>query len=379
MSSLATKSPVKSPYPARLAKLAGPLASAGADYLLITNPIDVGYLTGFRGGDSYLLVGPKGTRPVVISDFRYWEELGPVKPIADIQIRTKSLTQTVAELLAERDITVCAVQADHITVGERDAFAKLAKGRKIIATSGLVAGLRIKKDESEIALIKKAIRIQEEALFEVLEALGDAMADNELPTEIDVAALLEFEMKSRGAGQVGFQSIVATKANGSLPHYRPTNVRLALNRPLLIDWGAVYQGYHGDMTRTFTLGKWPPKIKEIYQIVLDAQEAAADALAPGKSSHEVDAVARAYIARHGYGERFGHGLGHGMGMNAHEDPRLNPLYAPMTLEPGHVVTVEPGIYLPGVGGVRIEDDYVITEKGAKNLCSLPKDLEWATL
>jgi Xaa-Pro aminopeptidase len=138
-------------------------------------------------------------------------------------------------------------------------------------------------------------------------------------------------------------------------------------------------GYHGDMTRTFTLGRWPAKIREIYEIVLDAQQMAAAALAPGKSTHEIDAVARAHITRHGYGEQFGHGLGHGIGRNGHEDPRLHPLHTNSELEPGQVVTVEPGIYLPGVGGVRIEDDYVITETGARNLCTLPKDLKWATL
>jgi Xaa-Pro aminopeptidase len=186
-------------------------------------------------------------------------------------------------------------------------------------------------------------------------------------------------MKSRGSTEPGFTTIIASGTNGSLPHYRAGPAKIAKNKPILIDWGAVYQGYHGDMTRVVCLGKWPKKIAEIYQIVLDAQQMAAAALAPGKSTREIDAIARDHIARHGYAEHFGHGLGHGMGMKGHEDPRLSHLTPNLTLQPGNVVTVEPGIYLPGIGGVRIEDDYVITDTGSKNLCTLPKDITWATL
>jgi Xaa-Pro aminopeptidase len=185
-------------------------------------------------------------------------------------------------------------------------------------------------------------------------------------------------MKARGSSKPGFESIVAARANGSLPHYRPGPVKLAANRPLLIDWGATYRGYQGDMTRTFALGRWPKKVREIYTIVLEAQEMAAAALAPGKSAHEIDAIARAHITEAGYGEQFGHGLGHGLGLSK-EPPMLNPLYPDRALEAGMVTTVEPGIYLPGIGGVRIEDQYVIRDRGPENLCSLPKDLDWATL
>jgi Xaa-Pro aminopeptidase len=186
-------------------------------------------------------------------------------------------------------------------------------------------------------------------------------------------------MKTRGSSEPGFQTIVAAGANSSLPHYRAGPKKLAAGKPVLIDWAAVYKGYHADMTRTFTLGKWPPKLREVYEIVLEAQQAAAAALAPGKSSGEVDGVARKIITRHGYAEFFGHGLGHGIGLTGHEEPRLTNMLAPTRLEAGMVVTVEPGIYLPGIGGVRIEDDYIITEDGAKNLCSMPKDIESCTL
>jgi Xaa-Pro aminopeptidase len=363
----------EAPYARRLERLAALVEESGADHLLVTNELDVGYLTGFLGGHSYLLAGARGKRPVVISDFRYQEEIEPVRTIADVYIRTVGLTDAVVKVAGDRRVRRCAVQGEHMPVVEFHDLASRLSGVEVVATSGLVGKLRIRKDEHEIALIRHAVRIQEAALLALLPTIEPGQ------TELEVAARLEAEMKSRGSSQPGFQTIIAARANGSLPHYRPGRAKVASGKPLLIDWGAVYRGYHGDMTRTFSLGRWPAKIREIYEIVRDAQHMAAEALAPGRSTHEIDGIARNHIARYGYGEHFGHGLGHGMGMDGHEDPRLNTMFAPAILEPGHVVTVEPGIYLPGVGGVRIEDDYVITDDGAENLCRLPKDLDWATL
>ncbi|MCC6661797.1 MAG: aminopeptidase P family protein [Phycisphaerales bacterium] len=357
----------------RLIRLRPLILAAGVDHLLITNPIDVGYLTGFLGGDSWMLIGADDSRPVVISDFRYQEELEPVRPLAEIFIRTKGMIEATGEILRGRRGTRCGIQAEHCPVADMVALSAMLGPEHIAPVGGVVARLRIKKDAHEIALIRRANRLQEDALNAVLRKVKPGR------TELEIAARIEEEMKVRGSSEPGFKTIVAARANGSLPHYRPGNAKLAKGRTVLIDWGAVYQGYHGDMTRTFALGKWPGTMKEIYKIVLEAQETAAAALAPGRLAHEIDAIARNIIKAAGYGEQFGHGLGHGMGMNGHEDPRLNPLYPDMALEAGHVVTVEPGIYLPGIGGVRIEDNYVITDKGADNLCSMPKDLKWATL
>lgn len=360
-----------SPASPRLDRLLKLVAAANADTLLVTNPQDVAYLTGFLGGDSYLLVAKP--RSIIISDFRYQQELEPVSPIVDIFIRQQGMTQAVLEILGSRRAGRCAFQAEHLNVAEADTLSRHLGSDVLIPSTGLVAQLRAKKDAAEVVLIKKAIRIQQDALLAVLPTIEPGQ------TELEVAARIESEMKTRGSREPGFQTIVAAKANGSLPHYRPTKDKLAANKPVLIDWGAVFDGYHGDMTRTFTLGKWPAKVSEIYQIVLDAHLAAAAALAPGKTTHEIDSIARSHIVKQGYGEYFGHGLGHGMGLNGHEDPRLNPMYASMTLQPGNVVTIEPGIYLPGIGGVRIEDDFLVTENGSSNLCSMPKDLKWATL
>lgn len=358
----------------RRARLRKALASHGVDAVLVTDPIDVGYLTGFLGGDSYLLLPATArSKPVVISDFRYQEELEPLKPAVSIHIRRGSFGDSIKTLSGGMQLGSIAVQGEHVSLAQFDTLGKAVGKKKLRPITGLVTDLRIRKDETEIAQIRRAVRVQEAALLAVLPTIEPGQ------TELEIAARLEAEMKSRGSSQPGFNTIVAAGANGSLPHYRPQRVKVRKNQPLLIDWGSVVEGYHGDMTRTFAVGNWSKTMIEIYDIVHEAHLAAAAALAPGKSTREIDGIARDHIAKAGYAEYFGHGLGHGMGMQGHEDPRLNPLYADRVLEPGHVVTIEPGIYLPGVGGVRLEDDFVVTERGAKNLCSLPMDRGWATL
>lgn len=353
----------------------------GSSTFLITNPVDVAYLTGFHGGDSYLLLAGSaggGGKPLIISDFRYQEELAPLEGTCEIRIRKRSMTEAISDVLKERGTRGLAVQAEHLTLALAGSLGKVAAGVKLQHTSGLVSQLRAIKDASEVALIRKAIAIQEEALEETLPRIGRALAKDGNITEMKIAAMLEEAMKSRGSSKPGFETIIGAKTNGSLPHYRPQNTKLTRNSALLIDWGAIYHGYHGDMTRVVCFGKWPRKIAEIYEIVLEAHERAAAALAPGKSTAEIDAIARDHIKSAGYGDYFGHGLGHGMGLDGHEEPRLTNMLSGTALAPGHVVTIEPGIYLPGIGGVRIEDDFLITAKGAENLCRLPKSLKWAT-
>lgn len=372
MARVAPKTDSGSPHAARLQRLREALRERDAGHALITDPFDVGYLTGFLGGDSYLFLSADAERrPVIISDGRYEAELEPFAPIADIHIRTGSFAQAIAEHFSGVDR--CLVQADHLTVAEFNALgAKLGK-KKLVPVAGLTAPMRNTKDEGEVKRIRAAVKVQEKALLNILPEIRPGM------TELSVAAMLEAEMKLLGASEPGFPTIVATGANAALPHYRPGKVKISKSKALLIDWGCVVDGYHCDMCRCFAFGSWPKQIAEIYDIVLEAQQAAADALAPGKTNHEIDAVARNIIERAGYGPQFNHGLGHGFGLQNKEDPRLNPLYPEQTLEPGHVVTIEPGIYLPGVGGVRLEDDFVVTDRGAKNLSTLPTSLNWATL
>jgi Xaa-Pro aminopeptidase len=364
-------------YAGRINRLMALANDQNLDHLLVTNPLDLGYLTGFLGGDSYLFLGPCAgvKQATIVTDGRYDEELTPQRALADVILRTKSIEATAADLILNRYIQRCGIQSDHLTLAAHDAISKVMgpeRSRKLVAMPPLVSQLRQVKDAYEIEAMQIATTIQEQALLAVLPTIKAGQ------TELEIAAVLEMEMKKRGSTRCWFDSIVGAKANGSLPHYRPGFETTAKGAPLLIDWGSTYLGYCGDMTRTFSLGTWSPTMREIYSIVKDAQELSAGALAPGKHTHEIDRIARDHIEKAGYGKEFNHGLGHGLGLSK-EPPYLNPLWPDMELKVGHVVTVEPGIYLPGVGGVRIEDLYVITETGARNFCSLPKTLEWSTL
>lgn len=361
---------------ARLTALARAATERGIAGLLVTNPIDVGYLTGFHGGDSYLFVG--AGRPIIISDFRYQEELTALASIAEIVIRSGPITEATAKVIMDRGVQRVGVQAEHMTLGVRQGISLKAKGVKLIETTGLIAQVRQIKDDDEVASIRRAVKIQQEAMEATLEYIDRTLRKSGSVREDEIGALLEFEMKKRGADKPSFETNVSAGAHGSLPHYRAGATALRANQALLIDWGAVAHGYHADMTRVFCWGKWPAKIREIYQIVLDAHELAASALRAGVTNHAVDKAAREHIVKHGYGEQFGHSLGHGIGLNIHEGPTLASKGEPLMLQAGQVVTIEPGIYLPGVGGVRLENDYLVTPTGAKNLCSMPMDLAWAT-
>jgi Xaa-Pro aminopeptidase len=356
----------------RITRLRAALKPLRLSFALITNPADVAYLTGFLGGDSYLLVGPSSC--TIISDFRYQEELAAVEPLAEVHIRAGSLAAAVGDVFRLRRASKAAVQAEYLSLAEHKSLAKAVGGSaRLVPSAGLLQPLRALKHPAEVALIRAAADIQQAALLATLPTIRPGQS------ELDVAARLEFEMKSRGSTSPAFETIVAARTNGSLPHYRPQAVRLASYQPLLIDWGATVRGYRSDMTRTFALGRWPARLKEVYAVVLDAHLAAAAALRHGATTRDVDAVARTIITRAGYGDSFGHGLGHGIGLNVHEDPRLSHMTPPKPLEQGMVVTIEPGIYLPGLGGVRLENDYLVTARGSQCLCSLPLDIDWATL
>lgn len=347
-------------------------------HAVITNPTDVGYLTGFLGGDSVLIVG--SGKPTIISDSRYREELAPFSLIAKIVMRGASMTEAIAGVLASLHdagrLDGFATQADHLTIGAESALRAACKKhrvpvRSILPASGLVTGHRVAKDATEIKLIRAAIELQQDALLAAFDHFKAGMS------ELEFAAELEYQMKARGSIEPAFGTIVAAGANGSHPHYRPADVPIKRGSTLLIDWGATWNGYRGDMTRTFAIGRWPRQMREVYAIVLDAHEAAASAIKPGVTGAQLDAIARKVITDAGYGDEFAHSLGHGLGMDVHEAPRLSK-QSDDVLEPGHVVTIEPGIYLPGIGGVRIEDDYAVTARGSKNLCTLPKDIAWAS-
>ncbi len=363
-------------HSSRVTRLRSLLTLAELDHLLITNPLDVAYLTGFLGGDSYLVVSHSASKPILISDSRYQEEVAPHAVQCKIVIRKAAMSAAVLDVAAGLKGKL-GFQAEVMTVAESNsylaAFKKAKLSVKLVAAPNLLTKLRVVKDALEIGHIKAAVKIQEKSLLAILKK---AKAGR---TEQEIAARLEAEMQTRGSREASFHSIVAAAANSSRPHYTPNHTKLVKNDLLLIDWGAVVEGYHSDMTRTFALGKWPKKMKEVYKVVREAHDLAAAALAPGKRTLDIDAIARNHIKAAGFGDYFGHGLGHGIGFNIHEEPRVSYMAGDTVLAAGHVVTIEPGIYLPGVGGVRLENDFAITEKGSECLCSLPMDIDWATL
>ncbi len=349
----------------RRQRLRGDMTRAGIEALLVSHPTDIRYLTEFVGDDSYLIVSAADGDAVIISDARYDEFLEPWRTCAEVVIGIRHrLPQSVREVCDRRRLRKLGIQSERVTVAGRRALT-LALGREVTDTEGLVGRLRMRKDEVEIRAIERAISIHQEALPPALDRLAPGM------TELELCAAIEYEMKIRGASGPSFATMVASGPRSSVIHYTTSSKPIGPG-VLLIDWGAVVDGYCSDMTRTFAVGRMPKKIAEMYRVVAEAQQAAIQAMAPGRTCAEMDGVARRIIEAAGYGAHFTHGLGHGVGLNIHEEPFFNAQSAHV-LEPGMVMTVEPGIYLPGVGGVRIEDDVLITERGCRVLTSFPKD------
>ncbi|MFG0252433.1 MAG: M24 family metallopeptidase [Phycisphaerales bacterium JB038] len=358
-------------FAARVKRLRGLFVEHELDSFLVANPRDIQYLTGFRGEDAHLLVREKG-KPILISDSRFATELRDLKRKFSIHMRTALMCDAVAEVVVGTPLAAIGIQAEFVTLANRKALAKAVGARKLKETQGVLGKLRIFKDESEIKLLRRGVKVAQEALTEMLTAVKPGV------TEYALAARLDYEMRIRGAQDESFPAIVAAQANGALPHAVPGPTKVRKGRPLLVDWGACIDGYRSDLTRTFHVGPFSRQMREIYEIVLESQLAGIAAIKPGASGKEVDDASRKVIVDAGYGKYFGHGLGHGIGLDVHEAPSLSWRSSDV-LEPGMVVTVEPGIYLPDIGGVRIEDDVLVTERGHKVLSNYPKDIESAVL
>ena len=355
-------------YLGRRDKLRRAVKKSGADAILVTNFTNVTYLTGFTGDDSYLLVRLDGD--VILSDFRYTTQLEEECPGLEMQIRRHSVSmpEWVAKILRTARIRRLALEADSVSWSLLNEIDEKANEVEKIPTSGLVEGLREVKDKSEIRDIRASVAAAEKA-FGVLRAT--LQPDK---TERQVRDELEYQLRVFGAEDRGFPSIVATGARAALPHAVPDENLLGESDILLVDWGARRNLYRSDLTRVLIIGRISPKLERIYRVVLNAQLKAIDAIRPGVTGKEIDGIARGIIADAGFGRYFGHGLGHGIGLDIHELPRLATT-STTVLKPGMVTTVEPGIYIPGWGGVRIEDDVLVTRDGHEVLTSLPKTLE----
>ena len=352
----------------RRSKLRSLLRKEGTDALLVTNFTNVTYLTGFTGDDSYLLFTTKND--VVISDERYTTQLEEECPGLELEIRGpgKQMLPTVAEVLKKAKLNKLSVEASSMTLGLHAGLEKASPDCELVPSTGWIEELRMIKDRDEVARTKVACE-QARRAFEVVTAgLTTDM------TESQVAADLEYQARRFGAKGLSFEAIVATGARAALPHARPTQQKLGAADFTLIDWGVNEGLYMSDLTRIVVTGKISPKLRKIYGVVLKAQLAGIAAIRPGVTCEAVDQAARGVIAKAGFGKQFGHGLGHGTGLEIHEAPRLAQNQSTV-LAPGMIVTVEPGIYFPGWGGVRIEDDVLVTRDGHEVLTSVPKEID----
>lgn len=354
----------------RRRRLSRRLKAMELDAVLLTAPASVRYLSGFTGEDSYLVVGRRWA--VLLTDGRFEEQARLEVPDVPAVIRPGRMSDVVRQAVVQHGVRRLGVEAESVTLAfHRDLGKALGRGRKLVPTEELVGGLRLTKDAEELGAIRQAIRAAEEA-FRGLTARGARGFVGR--TEGELAAELEHRMRDAGASAAAFPSIVAAGAHAALPHYRPGGTKVERGQAVLIDWGAVVDGYCSDLTRVVFAGRIPPPIGEVYEVVLRAQAAGIAAVRARRSSRRVDRAARDVIAGAGYADHFGHGLGHGIGLEIHEDPRVSPR-TDVRLARGAVVTVEPGIYLPGVGGVRIEDDVLVENDRGEVLSSLPKDLQ----
>ena len=338
------------------------------DALLITHPVDIRYLTGFVGDDSWAIVPAQGRRVHVLSDARFTEQIKREAPQVTAHIRKKGLADELAKLAASSSLRTLAISRDHVTMAQMQALRRKVKGLKFKAVEDGLLQQRAVKDEDEINCIRQALRIQQQAFIELLTLIEPGVTEN------DLAAELEYRMRRLGADGPSFHTIVAFDANAALPHAIPGMRKLKNHGLVLIDWGAKYGGYCADLTRVVAVGRVSRRLREIYQVCRAAQLAAIEAIAPGAAVKAVDKVARDIIRQAGYGQQFGRGLGHGIGLDIHEQPVLS-FRADDVLKPGQVVTVEPGIYLAGVGGVRLEDDVLVTRDGYQLLSALPLDMD----
>lgn len=354
----------------RRVRLAAEMASGGLDALVVSDLVNVRYLSGFTGSNAALLVFADDTPAVLATDSRYLTQAARQAPDLEAVIERACAPHLIARALRDGAARI-GFESHVVTV---DGFETLSRRlgdhpAALVPAGGIVEKLREVKDAGEVALIRQACEAADGALTALIA--GGGLRPGR--TERAVARELESLMLDHGADFRAFETIVATGANSAVPHHRPTGAELCDGDFVKIDFGALVGGYHSDMTRTFVLGSASAWQREIYALVADAQRAGRHALEVGASLREVDGAARAMIAEAGHGEHFGHGLGHGVGLQIHEAPGIGAA-ATGVLRAGSVVTVEPGVYLPGRGGVRIEDTVLVGEYGPELLSRFPREL-----
>ncbi|MBM7555213.1 M24 family metallopeptidase [Halanaerobacter jeridensis] len=349
----------------RIKKLRSKLDEEEVNALLINNPQNRQYLTAFTGTAGVVLISDNSAK--LITDFRYTEQAEDEATDFEIVEQGDNKLETINRLLQEEGIEKLGIEAQGISYRKYLQYQK-ELDVELVATTDVVKSLRKVKDKSEIDKISQAVEISDYAFEQIQEQLQVGAIEREIALE------LEFAQKKQGATKNAFDFIVASGTRGAMPHGVASDKEIEAGDLVTMDFGCVYQGYHSDMTRTVMVGEEPTaKQEKIYNLVLEAQQAAIAAIEPGETGAEVDKVARDIIAEAGYGANFGHGLGHSVGLEIHENPRLSRK-DDTVLEAGMVVTVEPGVYIPDWGGVRIEDIVVVTDDGCEILTDSPKEL-----
>ncbi|MFA9559422.1 M24 family metallopeptidase [Evansella sp. AB-rgal1] len=348
----------------RLEKLREDLQEHHVDGMLITSNYNRRYMTGFTGTAGVALVSEKGAK--FITDFRYVEQAQEQALGFEIIQHTGPIHEEIAKQVNILGIQQLGFEKDYVTYGTFDTYNQSIDAT-LVPVSGLMEKMRLLKDSDELSIIKEAVQIADSAFTHILDYIRPGVR------EIDVSNELEFFMRKQGAVSSSFDIIVASGYRSALPHGVASDKVIEKGELVTLDFGAYYKGYCSDITRTVAVGQPSEELIKIYNTVLEAQLKGVQGIKPGITGKEADALTRDHISEKGYGEYFGHSTGHGMGLEVHEGPGLS-FKSDTILEPGMVVTVEPGIYIAGVGGTRIEDDIVITENGNEILSSSTKEL-----
>ena len=358
-------------YLSRIEKLRKSMKEKNVDSVFISSYENRRYYSGFTGSNGWLVI--TGNSLNIFTDGRYIEQVKHEAPLYTLVVSDQSYQKAMLEAFSSFASShplgkKIGFEMGMMSVSLYSELLGRVNNSEFVAFGEEIRSPRDYKDPVEIEMIRRAVKIAEEG-FQAIEAKFISGA-----TERELAAELQYRMKLAGADNESFDTIVGSGENGAMPHAKVSDRVLKEGDAIVVDWGAIADGYNSDMTRTLFVGKPEGKMKEVYEIVLEAQMKVLKNLKPGMKTGEADAIARDHIKAAGYGKEFGHGLGHGVGLAVHEMPSLKEGMETV-LQPGMVVTVEPGIYLPGIGGVRIEDLVVITEDGCEVLTSLPKELK----
>jgi Xaa-Pro aminopeptidase len=347
----------------RIARIRKRLATEGVDALLVTAPANIRYLSGFTSRDARLLITAR--QSLLITDFRYYEQAEREAPDFELYKLTGRLPAAFEDLIHEAETSRVAFESEDVPYALYEELAAV-EDVELVPAKGWVEELRAVKSPEELALIRRAVAISDAALAALPELLQAGMTERQLAWELEVY------MRTHGADELAFPIIAAGGPNGAMAHATPSDRVLVPGEPIVLDLGARVEGYCSDLTRTVTIGQPDDRFREIHNIVLTAQQAAEAGIRAGLLGKEADAIARQVIVEAGYEEAFGHNLGHGVGLEVHERPSAGPR-GEDRLEPGMVVTVEPGIYLRGWGGVRIEDLVVVNDTGVEILTGASKN------